>query len=291
MPPSPHLFCFGLGYSARVLARALEGEGWTVSGTRQGGGEGALAFDRDHPLADAGDVLGRASHLLCSIPPDAHGDGVLDAHQAVLARASHLKWIGYLSTTGVYGDTGGAMVDENADLKPTSERSRWRVAAEARWRALAEAHGLPVHVFRLAGIYGPGRSQLDRVRGGTARRIVQSSSGAGHLFSRIHVDDLASVVRASMARPDPGAIYNVCDDLPATPSEVTAYACALLGVTPPPEVSFEDAARDMSPMALSFWQDNRIVDNSRIKRELEVELKYPDYKSGLGAVLAAEEKS
>ncbi|MDH5750329.1 MAG: SDR family oxidoreductase [Rhodospirillales bacterium] len=286
MPSARRLFCFGLGYSARVLARAFAAEGGSVTGTSRDGEDNTIAFDRDHPLADAGRVLGAATHLLSSIPPGRDGDPVLDAHEAHIRKAGNLRWIGYLSTTGVYGDTGGAPVDETAALSPTSERSRRRAEAEARWLALAADHGLPVHVFRLAGIYGPGRSQLDRVRDGTARRITRP----GHLFSRIHVDDIAAVLMASMARPDPGAVYNVCDDVPVAPSEVTAYACELLKIAPPPEVSFESAAREMSPMALSFWQDNRRVDNSRIKRELGISLIYPDYKSGLRAVLAAEEK-
>ena len=172
-------------------------------------------------------------------------------------------------------------VDESAALNPTSERSRQRVAAEEGWRGL----GLPLHVFRLSGIYGPGRSMLDKVRDGTARRIHRP----GHRFSRIHVDDIAAVLRASMARPNPGAIYNVADDVAAA-ADVTEFACRLLAVEPPPIVPFDDAAKDMSPMALSFWQDNRRVDNSRMKSELGVNLAYPDYKAGLKAILAAEGK-
>ncbi len=195
-----------------------------------------------------------------------------------------MRWIGYLSTTGVYGDTGGARVSEASPVNPTSARSRRRVAAENRWMELYWKHRLPVHVFRLAGIYGPGRSTLDQVRAGRARRIDRP----GHLFSRIHVDDIATVLRTSMARPWPGAVYNVCDDLPAAPSDVVAYACALLGVEAPPVAAYEDVAGDMSPMARSFWNDNRTVDNSRVKRELEIELRFPDYKSGLKAILDAE---
>jgi nucleoside-diphosphate-sugar epimerase len=169
-------------------------------------------------------------------------------------------------------------VDETAPLKPTSERGRRRVRAEESWRDLANAH-----VFRLAGIYGPGRSALDQARAGTARRVLKP----GHVFSRIHVDDIAFVLRASMEAPRPGAVYNVCDDLPTEPSQVTAHACELLGLEPPPAVAYQDAARDMSAMALSFWRDQRRVDNTLIKDELGVALRYPNYRAGLGAILAA----
>jgi nucleoside-diphosphate-sugar epimerase len=289
-----HLFCFGLGYSAHSLARRLLAGSWRVSGTYRTEdsrpaltdlGAQLVRFDRHHPLADAAAMLAEVTHVLSSVPPDELGDPVLDVHGPHLTAAHHLRWIGYLSTTGVYGDTGGAVVDEEAPLKPSSERGRRRVAAETGWLDLARRHRLPVHVFRLAGIYGPGRSALDQVRSGRARRIDRP----GHLFSRIHVDDIAHVLEASMARPDPGRIYNVCDDLAAEPSAVIAHASVLLGREPPPLVPFAQAAAAMSPMALSFWQDDRLVDNGRIKRELDVVLAHPDYRSGLAAVLAAEE--
>lgn len=288
---APHLFCFGLGYSAEALARRLMREGWRISGTcRSEARQQQLAragiavhlFDRARPLPDAAALLAPVTDVLVSIPPDEAGDPVLDLHADALLATFGLRWIGYLSTTGVYGDTGGAIVDESAPLRPSSQRALRRVAAERRWLQLYETDGAPVHVFRLAGIYGPGRSVLDQVRSGEARRIDRP----GHVFSRIHVDDIALVLRASMARPDPGQIYNLCDDLAAEPSDVVAYACALLGVPPPPVQSFEDAAAQMSPMALSFWRDNRRVDNGRIKRELGVQLLYPDYRSGLKAILA-----
>jgi nucleoside-diphosphate-sugar epimerase len=286
--PEPRLFCFGLGYSATRLAGALIADGWTVAGTcREGDRLAALAdagieavlFDRGHPLGDLTGALAGVTHLLVSVPPDKDGDPVLGTHGAELAGLRGLRWGGYLSTTGVYGDTGGAAVDESAALEPTSERSCQRVAAEEGWRAL----DLPLHVFRLSGIYGPGRSMLDRVRDGTARRI----DAPGHLFSRIHVDDIATVLRASMARPNHGGVYNVADDVAAAAAEVTEYACRLLGVEPPPLIPFEAAAREMSPMALSFWRDNRRIDNTRIKTELGVRLAYTDYRAGLKAVLAA----
>lgn len=290
---APHLFCFGLGYSARALARRLMAEGWRVSGTcrdeetrRSLTDEGMriFLFDRGRPLPDPTDILSSATDILSSVPPDADGDPVLDCHGAAIAAATGLRWIGYLSTTGVYGDTGGARVSETSPVNPTSARSRRRVGAENRWLELYWTHRLPVHVFRLAGIYGPGRSTLDQIRAGRARRIDRP----GHLFSRIHVDDIATILRTSMARPRPGAVYNVCDDLPAAPSDVVAYGCALLGLRAPPITAYDDVVDDMSPMARSFWNDNRTVDNSRVKRELEIKLRFPDYKAGLKAVLEAE---
>jgi len=194
-----------------------------------------------------------------------------------------LAWAGYLSTTGVYGDTGGDWVDETSPRNPTSARSRERVAAEDGWLALAGEHGIPAHVFRLAGIYGPGRSALDQVRAGRAKRIAKP----GHLFSRIHVDDIARVLKASMTQPRAGGVYNVCDDEPASAADVTLFACELLGVDPPPAIPFDEAAKEMSEMALSFWRDNRRVSNRLIKDELGVALTYPDYRQGLRAVLAA----
>lgn len=286
------LFVFGLGYSALGLARAVMAEGGTVAGTCQTEerraqlaalGIAAHIFDRQRPLHDAGRILAGVTHLLISAPPDGQGDCVLDHHGADVARCAGLSWLGYLSTTGVYGDRGGGTVDESAERRPTSERNRRRVAAEDGWLKLWRDHGLPVHLFRLAGIYGPGRSVLDDIRAGQAKRIVKP----GHAFSRIHVDDIVGVLRASMARPHPGAAYNLCDDEAAPPAEVTAFACQLLGVAPPPEQKYEDVAPAMSPMALTFWRDNRRVDNGRIKTELGYALRYPDYRTGLRAVLAA----
>jgi len=285
------LFCFGLGYSAGRLAHALIADGWRVAGTTQtAAGQARLAaegldayrFDGKSPLVDARTALAGATHILCSVPPGPAGDPALIHHLGDVRAVRTLQWIGYLSTTGVYGDTLGATVDELSPLNPTSERSRHRVAAEATWLKVAGDHKLPVHVFRLAGIYGPGRSALDQVRSGTARRIERP----GQLFSRIHADDIANVIRASMANPNPGAVYNVCDDEPTSPADVTAFACELLGVAPPPAVPFEEARVTMSAMALSFWRDNRRVSNRRIREELGVVLKYPSYREGLRAVLA-----
>ena len=273
------LFCFGLGYSGRALARELLAGGWSVAGTcRSERGLAELAALGVEPFrfdALPDGALDGTTHLLSSVPPDAGGDPVLIHHSAALARlAGRLEWAGYLSTTGVYGDSGGAWVGESSPLNPSSPRQARRVAAERAW-----AETLPIHIFRLAGIYGPGRSAIDQVRAGSARRIDKPD----HVFSRIHVDDISNVLVASIARPNPGAVYNVCDDLPAEPAAVVLEACRLLGVEPPPPLPFAEAG--LSPMAASFWRDNRRVRNDRIKRELGVTLRYPDYRSGLAACL------
>ena len=287
MTAQPHLFCFGLGYSATFLARQLLAKGWRITGTCRSRdhqvelsrlGIEAHLFDRDRPIGNLAELLSVATHLLSSVPPDEHGDPVLDLHRAEIdAAAAHLSWIGYLSTTGVYGDRDGGWVDEMSELKPSGERGRRRLAAERGWLALKQ----PAHLFRLAGIYGPGSSALDTVREGRAKRIIKP----GQIFSRIHVADIAQVLEASMARPHPGAAYNVCDDDPAAPSDVIAFAAALLNLPPLPEIPFEQA--DLSPMARSFYDDNKRVSNSRIKRELGVQLHYPSYRVGLPAIIGA----
>ena len=286
----PRLFCFGLGYSATRLARGLMADGWTVAGTCQStdrrdelASEGieAFVFDRNQLLADPEQALSGVTHLLSSVPPTENGDPVLISHGGDIKAMQGLQWAGYLSSTGVYGDADGARVDETSPVNPSSDRSRRRADAETAWLALRENNGLPVHVFRLAGIYGPGQSALDQMRAGGARRIEKP----GHMFSRIHVDDIAQVLKASMDRPDPGAVYNVCDDEPAAAADVTAFAWELLGMDPPPLQPFAEAEKEMSEMALSFWRDNRLVDNRRIKEELGVSLFYPDYRAGLRAIL------
>lgn len=274
---SRRVFIFGLGFSGRVIARRLLDAGWQVAGTTRSGeavelpGVTVLPFDRDHPLP--ADALDGVAHLLSSVPPDRLGDPVIEA-----VRGHRLDWAGYLSTTGVYGDHGGGWVDEDTPAAPTLERSRRRIEAETAWRA----SGLPVHIFRLAGIYGPGRSAIDSVRAGTARRIVKP----GQVFSRIHVEDIAGAVLASLARPNPGRVYNLCDDDAAPPQEVIAYACTLLGVAPPPEIPWDEAKGSLSAMALSFYADNKRVRNGRMKSELGVTLTYPSYREGLQAILA-----
>ncbi len=290
MPDStPHLFCFGLGFTARAMAKAALAEGWRITATQRPAeslppppdGVSVVAFDRTNPLKP--NILVDVTHLLSSVPPDSDGDSVIDWHFFDLARLEQLTWAGYLSTTGVYGDTQGAWVDESAPCAPSSERGTRRVVAEDRWLDLWHGFGLPVHVFRLAGIYGPGRNPLVQAARGEARRIVKP----GQLFSRIHRDDIVTTLRASMARPDPGAVYNVCDDRPAPADEVITYACELLGITPPPAISYDDA--ELSGMARSFYADNRRVRNERIKAELGVSLAYPDYEAGLRALAAAGE--
>lgn len=292
MNNSKKLFCFGLGFSAQVFAGDLLALGWQVAGTcRDEGTQKALQakgieahlFDRGRPVQGLASLLGGCSHVLSSVPPDMEGDAVLDCHGDDLAAQTHLEWVGYLSTTGVYGNTDGAIVDETAPLNPNPKvkRAVRRAAADRAWQDLGREASLPVHIFRLSGIYGPGRNMLETVRAGKAKRVVKP----GHLFSRIHVDDISAVLQASMQRPCPGAIYNLCDDDPAQPADVTAYACDLLGVAPPPPVSFEEAAQEMTPMALTFWADNRRVDNSKIKKDLGITLKYPTYKSGLQSLL------
>jgi len=290
---TPRLFCFGLGYSAKALALGLMAKGWSVSGTcreeetlaeLQKLGIEAFRFDREHASPDITRSLAGATHLLSSISPDGQGDAVLDCFEKeIWALAASLSWVGYLSTTGVYGSRDGGTVYEGDALQPTSDRARRRVQAESRWLKLAET-GLPVHAFRLAGIYGPGRNVLGDVRAGQAQRIIKP----GHMFSRIHVDDIALVVSASMARANPGSIYNVCDDEPAPPADVIAYACTLLGVSPPPVQDFAIAEQDMSAMKRTFWADNKRVDNSKIKTELGVELLYPDFRKGLQACMGSD---
>lgn len=279
------LFCFGLGYSAGVLARRLAAQGWAIRGTtRRAAKAEALAaegwcvfpFSREQSLPEA--ALAGVTHLLTSIAPDEQGDPVLDRHGDDLRCLPSLVWAGYLGTTAVYGDRQGAWVDETTPIEPTLARADRRARAEAGWLA----SGLPVHVFRLAGIYGPGRNAFVNLKDGTARRIVKP----GQVFSRIHVEDIANVLEASIRRPRPAAVYNVCDDEPAPPQDVVAYAADLLGVAPPPEQPY--ATAELSPMARTFYQDNRRVRNERIRRELGVRLAYPTYREGLRALLPVD---
>ncbi len=285
------LFCFGLGYCAEALAARLRPKGWRIAGTARTrervkalAAHGYESFQFDGRLADFASALKNATHVLISAPPTVEGDPVLARHVHDLsALAPRPRWVGYLSTTGVYGDHQGAWVDETTPVAPASERAKRRVAAEHAWLAWGAAVGVPVHIFRLAGIYGHGQNQLVAVREGTARRIVKP----GQVFSRIHVDDIAAVLEASIERPNAGAIYNVCDDEPAPPHEVIEYAAGLLKMPPPPLETFEEAARSMSEMALSFYTESKRVKNGRIKTELGVRLAYPTYREGLQALLPA----
>lgn len=287
--PFPTLLSFGHGYSARALARVLLPAGWRVIGTTRTEAKAeALAAEGVEPLiwpgADMRPALAAATHLLISTAPDDEGDPVLGELMEDVARAAdHLDWVGYLSTTGVYGDHGGGWVDEETPLAPTTRRGHQRVTAEAQWRSLAEMAGLPLHIFRLAGIYGPGRGPFAKVRAGTARRIVKPNQ----VFSRIHVDDIAQVLAASILRPDPGAVYNVCDDEAAPPEDVLAHAAGLLGVALPPAEDY--ATAEMTPMARSFYAESKRVRNDRMKEALGVSLIYPTYREGLAALLTLEE--
>jgi nucleoside-diphosphate-sugar epimerase len=288
MGKTPVLLSFGHGYTAQALARRLLAKGWRVVGTtrsearaeaiRATGAEAVI-----WPPVKAGPLLDLATHILVSAGPEAGDDPVLmHCAGALGARSDQFDWIGYLSTTGVYGDRGGGWVDETSTCTPATERGEWRLAAEREWLATCHETGLPVHIFRLAGIYGPGRGPLAKVRAGTARRIVKP----GQVFSRIHVEDIATVLEASIERPHPGAIYNVCDDEAAPPEEVIAHAAGLLGVPAPPAEPFDTAG--MTPMARSFYAESKRVSNARIKSELGVELAYLTYREGLAALLAEE---
>jgi nucleoside-diphosphate-sugar epimerase len=277
------LLSFGHGYSAQALAGLLMPQGWRVIGTtrdaaradaiRATGAEAAV-FGTD----DVARALGAATHILTSAAPEATGDPVLAAYgDAIVDAAPRIEWAGYLSTTGVYGDHQGGWVDETTLLTPATRRGQWRKDAEEAWAAIP---GLALHIFRLAGIYGPGRGPFEKVRQGTARRIVKE----GQVFSRIHMDDIAQVLAASIARPNPGAVYNLCDDDPAPPEDVIEHAARLLGLPVPPAEPYETA--EMTEMARSFYAESKRVRNDRIKDELGVRLIHPDYRSGLAALLA-----
>jgi len=287
-----NLFAFGVGYSAAHFVRRYRHRFETIAGTVTSDGKtAALRADGIEPLifdgasADPGiaRALTGADALLVSIPPDAEGDPTLRHFAAAIAAARRLAWIGYLSTVGVYGDHGGGGVDEDTPARPVSARSRERLAAENAWLRLGAGASKPVHVFRLAGIYGPGRNALAQLGAGTARRIVKP----GQVFNRIHVEDIAAVLAASIARPRAGAVYNLADDEPAPPQDVVAYAAGLAGIAPPPAVAYAEAR--LTGMAASFWGECKRVANRRIKDELGVALSYPSYREGLAALHAADE--
>lgn len=287
------LFCFGYGYVADYLGHELmNSPGWSIAGTTreeekrlalQERGINSYIFDYERPLLDPRDIMRGTTHMLISTPPDDEGDPVFLMHAPDILQIPTLKWVGYLSTTGVYGDREGAAVDEGAEIRPTTKRGSRRAVAEDQWLSLAQVNGLPVHVFRLAGIYGPGRSALDSVRAGVARRINKP----GHAFGRIHVEDIVQALMASIAKPQPGQIYNVVDDVPAPSHEVIEYACNLLKRPVPPLVDFEEA--NLAPITRSFYMDNRYVQNAKMKRDLGVQLKYPNFRAGLDGCLEAED--
>lgn len=288
MKNTDHMLCLGYGYTARHFADKLEAIGWNVTGSTRNsdkiseikrGGANAIVWNGE-PLRR--DLLEGKTGLLISAAPTADGCPVLNAAIQTPRVLDQLKWIGYLSTNGVYGDHQGARVDETSELRGTSNRALWRIAAEKQWRAFAELRELRLHIFRLPGIYGPGRSAFDKIRNGTARRLYKP----GQMFSRMHVDDIATTLCASVMQNHPEPVFNLCDDEPGPPQDVVSFACALLGVEPPPLIPIEDA--NISDMARSFYADNKRVCNQRMKDALGIKLRYPTYREGLPAVLEAE---
>lgn len=272
------LLIFGLGYSGRAIARAASAAGYAVTATTRGGAPPEPGVSLI-PFMAAESAIAAATHILATAAPDEQGDPVLGRYCQAIAAAPHLRWLGYLSTTGVYGDAQGGWVDEDTPPNPGSARTRRRVAAERAWAAL----GLPLAIFRLAGIYGPGRSMFDDLRAGQGRRVVKP----GHVFGRIHRDDIAQGVLAAMARGATG-IFNFADDEPAASADVVVEAARLLGVAPPPPVAYAEAVKTMSPMARSFWAENRKVSAAKTKAALGLAWKYPNYRAGLAAILREE---
>lgn len=288
-----NVFFFGMGYSSMWAARAIHagiGPDIPIAGTtRSADGAELLAdttyrihlFDGTAPGPTLGPELRKATHVVVSIPPDDEGDPVLRHHRTDLASAPELQWLCYYSTVGVYGDFGGATIDEDAATRPVNRRSQRRVEVEEQWRAFARERGVPLCILRLAGIYGPGRSAFDKLRSGDARRIVKP----GQVFNRIHVEDIGRITMlAAEARLD--GTFNLADDEPAPPQDLVTHAAGMIGVAAPPEVAFVDA--DLSPMARSFYNDNKRVSNARIKQALGVHLIHPTYREGLASILGDE---
>jgi nucleoside-diphosphate-sugar epimerase len=282
------LLAVGLGYSAKLVAERLAPQGWGIIGTARSEdaspairslGYEPVAFSGDAPSPALREAMHEATHLLLSAPPGAEGDPVLRLHGQDLAAAPKLRWIGYLSTIGVYGDHGGAWIDEATIPAPRSERSRLRLAAEQAWQAFGASRDLPVAIMRLAGIYGPGRNALAKLRSGQERRIAKP----GQVFNRIHVEDIASAVEAAIAR-NSGGVFNLTDDEPAPPQDVVAFAAGLLGMEPPPLIDWNEAG--LTPMGRSFYMENKRVGNARTKAALGLTLRYPTYREGLRGLLA-----
>lgn len=280
-----HILFFGFGFSAAALAQRLDRREWRITASfrskstaenLQNQGFETISFN------DAENLPEDVTHIVSSVPPAADGDPVLQRFGPSIARHAHrMTWVAYLSTTGVYGDHGGAWIDENTPLTPNTERGWRRLWAEEAWLRLHKDHGLPLHVFRLAGIYGPGRNQLETVLDGSAKRVIKP----GQIFSRIHVEDIAGILLASMARPSPGAAYNAADDEPCPPQDVVAYAAQLLGKPVPPDIPFDEA--ELSPMARSFYADSKRVSNAKVKEELGYRFRFPNFREGLSALLPA----
>lgn len=281
------LVVFGCGYSATrfvelhgrefdavaVTARSEE----TVAALRAEGLD-AHRFDGGALADGLAEAVGAATHVLSSVPTDDDGDPVLAAAGRALAASPSVEWIGYLSTIGVYGDAQGRWVDETTPTEATSPRIARRIEAERQWLALGRDKGVPVQIFRLAGIYGPGRSAVENLRAGTARRLVKP----GQVFNRIHVDDIAAAIAAGVGRPGIGPLVNVTDDEPAPPQDVIAYAAGLMGLAVPPDIPFETA--DLPPMARSFYSSNKRVSNRVLTQELGVRLSFPTYREGIAAL-------
>ena len=288
-----HLFCFGYGYSCDYLGHELmQKGGWRISGTTRdpekrkelrSRGVKAHLFDYDAPLPDLIYMLKDVTHIIISTPPSNDGGPTFNLHAKDILNLPKLEWVGYLSTIGPYGDRAGGWVDENSELRPTTKRGSRRKSVEEQWLSMLKTYDLPIHIFRLAGIYGPGRSALDSVRSGIAQRIDKP----GHYFNRIHVEDVVQVLIASMLNKNPGEIYNICDDMPSLSHEVIDYACKLLKIESPPLIPFDKV--DLAPIHQSFYKDNKRVRNDKIKNELSITLKYKNYKQGLQACLEAEE--
>jgi nucleoside-diphosphate-sugar epimerase len=290
-PSAGHLLSIGLGYCATALSKRLAPRGFSISGTtRSASGREAierqgwqgLVWTGGSPTVEMGTALGEATHLLLSAAPDEAGDPVLPHVADILGRSRNLAWIGYLSTVGVYGDRAGGWVDETTPIAPAGVRSRRRAEAETQWLELGQKLGCRAQIFRLPGIYGPGRSAIDQMRAGTARRIVKP----GQVFNRIHVDDIARALEAAIVSSTASPIYNLADDEPAPADEVVAYAAELLGMTPPPAIDFATAT--LSPMAAGFYAETKRVSNRLMKAELITSLTYPTYREGLHAIASED---
>lgn len=287
-----NILILGLGYSAGFCARAALARGWEVTGTVRSAEKAAelsregirtLVFGGFAVSSALAKAVAEADAVLVSVQPAEDGDPALGPLRDALMAAPNLRWIGYLSTIGVYGDQGGAWIDEATPPAPTNARTRQRVEIEEAWLELGRDSGKPVHIFRLSGIYGPGRNAITKLRSGTANRLIKR----GQVFNRIHVDDIAGVLMASLAQPRQGAIYNVTDDEPGPPQDVITFAAELTGLEPPPEIPFEQAK--LSPMAASFYGESKRVSNALVKREFGYAFRYPTYREALRDLAAAGE--
>lgn len=282
MTSPKHLFCFGTGFSAIWLANILTQKGWHISGTFRHEDKKAHIEQAGITSIRFNDTLTlpkSTTHILLSIPPNDNGDIIYQQYLSQIQELTQLEWIGYFSTTGVYGDHQGNWVDETTPTAPLTLPAKRRVIAEQQWLT----SNLPIHIFRLAGIYGPGRSAIEQLRQGTAKRIDKPQQ----VFSRIHVADIANIVSASINAPSPGSIYNCADDMPEAQHKVVSYAAKLLNIPAPKLIPFSQA--QLSPMAQHFYSCNRRITNNKIKEELNITLQYPNYKIGLASILAEKQ--